>query len=221
MGSGFGVNEAPQHKVSLVAFRIGRTEITREQYQRVMGSLPNQPPGDADMPVSQVSWFDAARFCNALSALENLAPAYAIKGTSIVLDPAATGYRLPTEAEWEFAARGGETDAPFNFAGSDSGSDVSWFDENSGRQAHSVGQKAANQLGLVDMSGNVAEWCGDWYEAYKGKSLTDPTGPAKGKFKVIRGGSFAQNENSGRVSFRMAKDPKLSAKDLGFRVARR
>ena len=213
-------NERPVHAVTLSGFRMSRTEITRLQYQSAGFSLPGKATVADDHPVTNVSWYDAIRFCNALSAKEGLSPVYAIKGKTVSADFSQPGYRLPTEAEWEYAARAAGREQ-FNYSGSDKASDVSWYDENSGRTIQAVARKAPNGLGLFDLSGNVWEWCQDYLLAYSSKTQTDPTGPVSGKFRIIRGGSFMFNDSSSRCGFRRANDPAGVAADIGFRVVRR
>jgi sulfatase modifying factor 1 len=214
-------NERPVHAVNLTAFFISATEITRGQY-KALGLVPGKI-GQDDQPVTAVSWLDAVKFCNALSDKENLDPVYAIKGKLVTADFSKTGYRLPTEAEWEYAARGAGQEK-FNYAGGDKPNEVSWYDENTGHKIQDVAQKQANSLGLFDMSGNVWEWCWDYFVAYSSKELTDPVGPNPTKNqpgRIIRGGSFNFNDSSSRTGFRMARDPEGKYADVGFRVVRR
>jgi formylglycine-generating enzyme required for sulfatase activity len=210
-----------QHKVTVTGFRMGKTELTQAQYEAVMGSNPSNFTDGAEAaqrPVEQVSWYDAVAFCNTLSAMEGLSPAYGIKGTTVSLLPKATGYRLPTEAEWEYAARGGAKAEGTVYAGSASLAEVAWYADNSGGTSHPVGQLKANALGLLDMSGNVWEWCYDWYGDYPTKAGVDPTGAASGSQRVIRGGSWDSNASYCSVSDRYYFVPGGRYKNIGFRV---
>lgn len=171
---GCGDNERPAHKVTVDGFYIGKFEITQAQYRAVMGENPSQFRGD-NLPVENVSWFKAMEFCDRLSKI--------------------TGkkYTLPTEAQWEFAARGGVKSKGYQYSGSNTIGDVAWYYGNSyslGSNTHAVGTKAANELGIYDMSGNVEEWCADWYGSYSSSAVTNPTGPTFGYSHVFRGGSY-------------------------------
>lgn len=220
-------DEKPLHTVSLAGFFMSATPITQAQYARVMDSNPSHFR-HPDKPVECVSWFDAVEFCNRLSAAEGLPPAYRIAGTAVALDPAAKGYRLPTEAEWEYAAKGGESpDACLNhYAGSNYIDDVAWFNASSAyldqaspdHGTHVVGKKQPNTLGLYDMSGNVFEWCWDWYGCYSEGDQTQPLGPESGTWRILRGGSWNYNEWNARVSARSFNQPAESGNHIGFRV---
>ena len=166
----------PEHQVSVADYFIGRYEVTQAQWDIVMDGRPSHFAGDS-LPVEQVSWDDAQQFCAMLSQI--------------------TGrrFRLPTEAEWEYAARGGDRSQGYTFAGSNDREDVAWYCVNSGGCTHRVGQRQPNELGLYDMSGNVAEWCIDWMSPYAdmigdGGTLANPRGPAGGDSRVLRGGHY-------------------------------
>jgi sulfatase modifying factor 1 len=222
--SGRGSDER-QHTVKLSeGFHIGTTEVTQALYEEVMGSNPSSNSScaitdhrvGATCPVENVSWYDAVEFCNKLSQLEGWEPAYTISGTSVKRVAGASGYRLPTEAEWEYAARAGES---HTYAGSNSVGDVAWYKTNSGDKTHPVGTKAANAWGLHDMSGNVYEWTGDWYGKYPTGSVTDPQGPpTSGFYRVYRGGSFDYTADWTRAANRYWSIPGNAGDNLGFRV---
>ena len=137
-----------------------------------------------DCPVMEVTWYGAAEYANWLSAESGLTKVYTINGTSVTANWSANGYRLPTEAEWEYAARGGNASKGYLYAGSDNADEVGWHSSNSGQSTHPVGGKAPNELGLYDMSGNVWEWCWDWYGSYSSGSQSNPRGPASGSYRV-------------------------------------
>ncbi len=194
-----------QHAVEITrGFYLSATEVTQAQYQTVMGANRSNFKG-ADLPVEQVSWFDAVQFCNKLSAREGLKPAYRISGSDVTWDVAAPGYRLPTEAEWEYACRAGTTTAYNTGDGDADLGRAAWYNANSGNKTHPVGKKTANAWGLYDMHGNVWEWC--W----------DLTG---GSDRVPRGGSWDDVAGDCRSADRGGCDPSYAYGNLGFRVAR-
>jgi formylglycine-generating enzyme required for sulfatase activity len=237
----------PPHLVTLSSdFYIGKYEVTQKQYETVMMSLPSgglyiDPDWRGDNhPVYYVRWYDALVFCNWLSEMEGLTPAYRISGST---DPAvwgtvpnssdtiwdaativngSTGYRLPTEAQWEYAARGGQSANDYKiYSGSDTVGDVAWYSGNSGSKTHEVGTKAANELGLYDMSGNVYEWCWDWYGTYPTAAGTDPVGASSGSARVYRGGSWKSAAvQYARSASRNSHVPYARFDDLGFRLLR-
>ena len=225
MGCGDGeAEEAPPHEVSLDAFYMDRTEVTQAQYTRLVPVNPSHFRG-ADRPVEQVSWADAARYCNLRSRDEGLVPCYAEDTTC---NFQANGYRLPTEAEWEYACRAG-SETPYGF-GADAGrlGQYAWFRENAEKNSHPVAQKKPNAWGLYDMHGNVAEWCNDIYEpGYYAKSpQANPRGPADGEPYVLRGGAWNSRAAACRSSARAGEDPGFEdacfARDaIGFRCVRR
>jgi formylglycine-generating enzyme required for sulfatase activity len=242
-------SERPVHTVTLDGFKMGKYPVTQEQYRAVMEKDPNYfhgGPGreaaagevQEKRPVEQVSWYDAIVFCNKLSMAEGLTPAYRINGSTNPADwgdvPTgnnstwnavaivnATGYRLPTEAQWEYAAKGGKG-APGNYtyAGSNDIDAVAWYDGNSGEKTHEVGKKKANGLGLYDMSGNVWEWCWDWYGGYPSGPQTDPYGAVSGAGRVIRGGGWYDSAEYVRSAFRNIIDPYFGDCYIGFRLMR-
>ncbi len=232
MGSASGqADEKPTHPVTLSTFYMGKYEVTQAQYASVMANNPSFFASGIEAParpVEQVTWLNAIAYCNALSDIANLPRVYSVSGTVVAADFSKTGYRLPTEAEWEFAARGGLSGTimgspVLKYAGSDTADAVSWNEANSGGGTKAVGTKAANGLGLFDMTGNVWEWCYDWYGIYPaltGKPLIDPKGPATGTMRVKRGGSWNRKPDFSRVTFRNYHNPLNNGSILGFRVAR-
>jgi len=196
MGSNSGSDEKPIHTVTVSSFYMDKTEVTQAEYRKVMGKNPSNFSGCDDCPVEKVSWHDAN--------------AYAKK----------VGKRLPTEAEWEYAARGGNKSKGYNSSGSNTISSVGWYDDNSGGKTHPVAQKQPNELGLYDMSGNVWEWCSDWYSDsyYRSSPKNDPQGPNSGPSRVLRGGSWYLNVNSCRVAYRDGYYPDNGLNYLGFRL---
>jgi formylglycine-generating enzyme required for sulfatase activity len=219
--------EDTAHDVVLSAgFHIGRSEVTQGLWEEVMGFNPSAFVGcGAHCPVEQVSWCDAVAFANALSQREGLTPAYSglprcaeTDGASVEWDRSSVGYRLPTETEWEVAARGGEDHL---FSGASALDAVGWFGDNSQDTPHPVCQKQANVYGLCDMSGNVWEWCWDYTAAYPNGPVTDPTGPAAGTTRIDRGGSWYDfNDGGARISYRGRDTANYHSYYLGFRLAR-
>ena len=209
--------ETPRHEVVISKdMRVMRLPVTQWLYELVMGHNPSEFQG-LDRPVETVSWYDAVSFANALSIRFDLSPAYEINGASVVCHFQSNGWRLPTEAEREYLARGGESHL---FAGNDDVDSVAWYSDNSGGESAAVGDKTANAFGLYDMSGNVNEWCWDWFGDYSSDSETDPQGPSRGSNRVIRGGSWFHAASLSRSSFRHGRDPSLSYSDVGFRLVR-
>ncbi len=203
-------------------YYISQTEVTQELWQAVMGENPSKNK-DPARPVDSISWFDAIQFCNALSKLRNMKPVYTIEGDQVAWDPSVRGFRLPTEAEWEYAARGGES---VIFSGSYE-VDVGWYVQTSKGRSHAVGELKPNAWGLVDMSGNVAEWVWDWYPCERDKPCEEPyppesadyKGPQSGSERVIRGGSFKDFKKSLRSSARQSLAPQESRTYVGLRIA--
>ncbi len=201
--------EKPAHEVTLSDYHIGQTEVTQELWQAVMGSNPSSFTGDLQRPVECVSWNDCQTFISKLNQMTG------------------KNFRLPTEAEWEYAARGGNRSQGYKYAGSDNIDDVAWYWGNSGALGssdpeygtHPVATKSPNELGLYDMSGNVFEWCQDWWGSYSSSAQTNPTGPASGSSRVFRGGSWSYYAGRCRVSFRVLNTPSGTRGSLGLRLA--
>lgn len=230
MGSKHGRDEeGPLHKVFVDSFLMDRHEMTQAAWDKIGSTeaLPNPSHfKGADLPVEQVTWPQAAKFCNVRSRYEGLTPCY--NEDTGACDFQADGYRLPTEAEWEYACRAG-TSGDYSF-GSDTRqlSDHAWFADNSGKKTHAVGQMKPNPWGLYDMHGNVAEWCQDVYDKgyYARSPDKNPRGPADGKEYVLRGGSWKSPGDALRSGFRLGETPGFSdaclARDaIGFRCVRK
>ena len=198
-------SEKPVHSVTLSDYYIGETEVTQELWEAVMGSNPSCGTGNNQRPVESVSWNDCQKFIKKLNQL--------------------TGkkFRLPTEAEWEYAARGGKysKDYAYKYSGSNNVDEVAWYGNNSGFNTHPVATKKANKLGLYDMSGNVWEWCNDWYNAnyYRNSPQTNPTGPSEGERRVLRGGGYSSEGSNVRVSLRFHYTPGNRGISYGLRLA--
>lgn len=193
-------DEKPVHSVTLSDYSIGETEVTQELWKAVMGSNPSYFSGN-NLPVEEVSWGNCQEF---IKKLNNLTGA---------------NFRLPTEAEWEYAARGGNQSRNTQYAGSNNIDEVAWYYDNSGRKTHAVKTKQPNELGLYDMSGNVWEWCQDWYGNYSSSSQTNPTGPSSGSYCVGRGGSWRDGARDCRSANRPNSNPSYSLVTLGLRLA--
>ncbi|GHT87735.1 hypothetical protein FACS1894137_15350 [Spirochaetia bacterium] len=207
--------EGPQHRVTVSAFSMAQYEVSQAEYEAVMGNNPSYFKG-ANRPVEQVSWFDAVAYCNARSLREGLSPVYTINGENVTWDRNAKGYRLPTEAEWEYACRAGTT-GPFSTGNTITKSQANY---DAGETA-AVGSFAANPWGLYDMHGNVWEWCWDWIGLYSTEAQTDPTGAASGSARVLRGGSLINSAaHNLRSAYRFIFTPSHRISIIGFRVVR-
>ena len=211
-GSDVDRDESPTHQVTLSSYMIGKTEVTQELWEAVMGKSLSQIASElgnstrgvgSNYPMYYVSWEDCQEFITKLNALTGKT------------------FRLPTEAEWEFAARGGTKSQGFTYSGSNTVDDVAWYFDTSSSTTHPVATKAPNELGIYDMSGSVYEWCNDWYSRsyYTSESQTNPTGPDSGSNRVWRGGSWAGDARACRVSNRSSKDPTYRGNYLGLRLA--
>ena len=214
-------DEQPQHPVKITRpFFLGTHPVTQGQYQAIMGSNPSHFKGSDELPVETVSWLDAVNFCNKMSEKDKRTPFYRINGTDVA-DVGGNGYRLPSEAEWEYACRAGMAGLfPW---GDDIGKqgEHAWFTDNSDGKTHPVGQKRPNAWNLYDMLGNVWEWCADWYDEkyYASLPAADPPGPPRASFRVIRGGSWLHVARFVRPAYRNHLVPSNRYRYLGFRVA--
>lgn len=234
-------DERPTHKVTLNSFYIGKYEVTQKEYSKYMkpGLNWSSQKGHGDnYPAYYVSWYAVLKYCNLRSIAEKLTPCYTIAGSTnpkdwgsvptsknaiwddVICDFSANGYRLPTEAEWEYAARGATNDPDYLYSGSDDVRAVAWYDLNSGDSSNPVGSKVANGLQIHDMSGNVWEWCWDWYGIYSDSPQDNPTGPEAGDGRLLRGGGWYNSYDYSRVSNRFSCDPGNGVNYYGFRLCR-
>lgn len=202
MGSADGVtDERPVHSVTISKdYYIGETEVTQELWTAVMGSNPSSFTSGSQLPVEMVSWNDCQTFITKLNSLTG------------------GNFRLPTEAEWEFAARGGNKSKGYTYSGSNTIDNVAWYVRNTSK-THVVKTKSPNELGIYDMSGNIREWCQDWYGSYSSAAFTDPTGPSSGSSRVSRGGCMDMDATYSRCTYRSCNTPATTADFLGLRLA--
>jgi formylglycine-generating enzyme required for sulfatase activity len=225
-----------QHRVTVNDYYIAKSSVTQREYTQLMGNNPSEFNGD-DLPVENITWFDAIRYCNDRSTQEGLTPAYAISGTgnevsNVTWNRNANGYRLPTEAEWEYACRAGTT-TPFNIGNSITDREANCYNHygynnnSSGRtiggyrgRTAPVNSFGANSWGLFDMHGNVADWCWDWYGEYGASAQTNPAGPVTGTLRVNRGGGWNDFPKHIRSAYRAATPPENASFNLGFRLVR-
>ena len=199
-GSDAFKDEKPVHNVTLSDYYIGETEVTQELWKAVMGTNPSDFKG-SKKPVESISWNDCQEFIKKLNKITG------------------KNFRLPTEAEWEYAARGGNKSQGYKYSGGNTIGDVAWYADNSSSRTHDVKTKQANELGIYDMSGNVFEWCQDWYGSYSSGSQTNPIGPSSGSHRVIRGGSWYGNALYCRVSDRFLNSPDDGDHFIGLRLS--
>lgn len=215
--------ELPVRTVAVNMFYIGTTEVTQGLWNEVMGENPSHFKSDHvdnSLPVENISWLEAVKFCNKLSEKEGLTPCYKIDDAVVSCNFEANGYRLPTEAEWEYAARGDDSTAQFIFSGSKKVEEVAWIKSNSDKRTHPVAQKSPNKNGLYDMTGNVAELCNDFYDKYNPADLLNPKGPETGKKISIRGGSWNSTEGKARISARESNGTGARKSTTGLRLVR-
>ena len=192
--------EKPVHSVTLSDFYICKYEVTQELWKAIMGSNPSRFSGD-NLPAEQISWVDCQKFIAKLNELTK------------------REFRLPTESEWEYAARGGKKSKGYKYAGSNNVDNVAWYESNCGTSTHKVGSKASNELGLYDMSGNVWEWCQDLYGQYPSEPQTNPSGPSSGTIRIFRGGGVFAPATQCRVAKRAGNSDDYSHYNLGLRLA--
>ena len=192
-------DEKPVHQVTISSFYIGKYPITQEQWMAVMDDNPSHFEGE-NLPVEMVNWGDVQRFIHILN------------------EQTGKQYSLPTEAEWEFAARGGNKSKGYRYSGSNSIDDVAWYENNSDDITHPVGLKAPNELGIHDMSGNVWEWCNDWFGVYSASAQINPKGPKSGSSRVLRGGGWSSRALVCRVAHRIILTPELRYSRPGLRI---
>ncbi|MDR0444446.1 MAG: formylglycine-generating enzyme family protein [Treponema sp.] len=220
-------NNEVQHQVTVSSFYMGIFTVTQKEYEEIMGTNPSNFKG-SDLPVERVTWFDAVEYCNRRSQEEGLTPAYTRTGDNVTWNRSANGYRLPTEAEWEYACRAGTT-TPFNTGNNITTSQANYdgdypYNRNalgsSRRRTTNVGSFPANAWGLFDMHGNVWEWCWDWFGDYSSANLDDPAGVPSGSSRVIRGGSWDNSGAGVRSAYRRSLTPSFRIINLGFRLVR-
>lgn len=223
-----------QHSVTVSGFYMSKTEVSQREYRAVMGSNPSETKGDG-LPVTNITWYDAVQYCNKLSEVQGLTPCYTISGTTVTWNRAANGYRLPTEAEWEYAARAGSS-TPFSFGdyvqnrdancynayGYNNDASGSWVNgpDSYLRKTVAVNQYPANPFGLYNMHGNAAEWVWDWYGGYSARAVTNPTGPEGGNAKVVRGGGWNDHPKHIRSAYRGAQPADVPLYSIGVRPVR-
>jgi formylglycine-generating enzyme len=221
-------DEQKEHDVTIKTFEISKFEVTVWEWKQYTKAnkfkMPLKPEWgwQDNYPINGITWEEAIAYCNWLSKKEKLQPVYSKQGPNYVCNFKANGYRLPTEAEWEFAAKGGVKSKGYKFSGGNDANEVAWHKAISKNSPHTVGTKLPNELGLYDMSGNVWEWCWDWYnkDYYKIEKGDNPKGPEMGERKCVRGGSWDSQVNYLRPANRISTPPNKTHEFYGFRVAR-
>ncbi len=194
------MGNAPLHKVTVSSFYMQASTVTQEFWELVMGNNPSSDKSWKDNPVTHVSWYDCQEFIKKLNSITG------------------KNYRLPAEAEWEYAARGGKLSKGYKYAGSDNLDEVAWYYGNSNKKNHPVKEKKPNELGIYDMSGNVWEWCNDWYCEYRDQYIKNPQGSDIGKYRVLRGGSWDFSAVNCLVAYYDYGDPDYRLDIGGFRL---
>ncbi len=230
-------DEFPAHQVNLSPFYMSKHEVTQAEYAAIMYYNPSLFASDSIKPVERVNWYNAIEYCNLLSIYKGMQPCYTYTGygtqpehwphnwntyfhNNITCDWNANGYRLPTEAEFEYAAMGGIYNEGFTYSGSNILDDVAWYGNNT-TQTHSMMTKLPNQLGIYDLTGNIQEWCWDWYAPYTSSTLNDPHGPATGIYKARKGGAWDGNFTYQRICNRTYTYIMYGYEGMGFRVVRK
>ncbi len=221
-------DEQKEHAVTIKTFEISKFEVTVWEWKQYTKAnklkMPLKPEWgwQDNYPINGITWEEAIAYCNWLNKKEKLQPVYSKQGPNYVCNFKANGYRLPTEAEWEFAAKGGVKSKAYKFSGGNEANEVAWHKAISKNSPHTVGTKLPNELGLYDMSGNVWEWCWDWYnkDYYKIEKGDNPKGPEMGERKCVRGGSWDSQVNYLRPANRISTQPNKTHEFYGFRVAR-
>ncbi len=226
MGTSSNDYTGPAHRVVISRpFYISKYEITFDAYDEYCKETKKNKPfdegwGRGDRPVIHVSWYEAVQFCNWLSKKYRLKQCYENINNKWICNFNADGFRLPTEAEWEYAARGGNKTKGYSYSGSNDCSEAGWYSGNAGKKTHPVGEKKPNELGIFDMSGNVWEWCNDWSKRYSPEAQTDPRGETEGTYKTLRGGSWNNSEKAMEITTRLCEWPAPDETfHTGFRVA--